>query len=97
MNGERLPVPAEVRGRYRLWRTEGRYRADCIGTIFYSPLVSRAAGDFVRCTKSGRERAFSRLCLLLKDAGARCVDREEARRARWAYLRPADEGWVQAL
>jgi hypothetical protein len=97
MSGERVPISAEVRGRYRLWRTEARRRADCIETIFYSPLVSRAAGDFVRCTKSGHERAFSRLGLLLRDAGARFVDREEARQARWAYLRPTDEGWVQAL
>ena len=70
-------------------------RADCIETAFYGSSGSRAAGDFVRCTRSGREKAFNRLRRLFEDAGARFLDRDEARLARWAYLRPMDE-WVQA-
>jgi len=93
----RVPIGAEFRGRYRVWKTAVQRQANRIEEVFYSPLVSAAAGDFVRCTRSGRERAFGRLRCFLEEAGARLVDRVEARRARWAYLSPKVEGWVQAI
>lgn len=92
-----MPIPAEIRGRYRVWKTEIGRSADRIETMFSSAPFRLAAADFLRRTRAGREKAFGQLRRLYDDAGVRFIDREGPRLARWAYLQHTGEGWVHAM
>jgi hypothetical protein len=82
MSGDRVPISAEVRGRYRVWRAETE-RAFCrLEEVLFGERFGAAAGDFTQRRGKGRERAAAHLRRLAEGAGARLVDRTEGR-LRW--------------
>jgi hypothetical protein len=91
VSGGRVPISADARGRYRIWRAAAQLTADRVEAVTHSRAVGMASGNFVRCgSQKGRERALNHLRRALEGAGARFIDRGE-RQVRWAYLRPADD------
>jgi len=92
MSGDRVPISAEARGRFRVWRAELERSSQCIEDIFFGERFGAAAGDFTQRRGKGRERAAAHLRRLAESAGARFVDRTEGR-LRWAHLR-VDDGRI---
>jgi hypothetical protein len=89
----RLPITAEVRGRYRVWqaiiqRTVDRLDAMSARALAYQdPFLSDVTGKFIRARGIGQQRALKHLRRSIESAGARFIDVDD-QRARWAYLRP---------
>jgi hypothetical protein len=85
-----LPISAEVRGHYRIWRAEIQRVADRVEALFDNPFCGAASGNFTHCRGKGRLRALGHLRRFYEGAGARFVD-FDGERVRWTYLRPADD------
>jgi hypothetical protein len=96
MSGDRVPISAEVRGRYRVWRAETARSSSRIEEVLYGERFGAATGDFTQRKGKGRERAATHLRRLAESAGARFVDRDEWR-LRWSYLRVGDDRIVPVL
>src|SRR6516162_7715265 len=96
MSGDRVPISAEARGRFRVWWAELERSSQCIEDILFGERFGAAAGDFTQRRGKGRERAAAHLRRLAEGAGARFVDRTEGR-LRWAHLRVDDGRIVPVL
>jgi hypothetical protein len=57
MSGDRVPISAEVRGRYRVWRAETARSSSRIEEVLYGERFGAATGDFTQRKGKGRERA----------------------------------------
>jgi hypothetical protein len=86
-----LPISAEARGSYRVWRAATDRAFERIEEVLFGERFGELTGNFVKCKGKGRERAAVHLRRLAEGAGACFVERTP-NRLRWAYLCTVDTG-----